>query len=95
LAIWTGTALPANRNSTPSWRTILPTNPWLQLTNVAGLGGTNVTFAPTNDLTGAFSVEFTTNFLDWLFLGPAKPRYLFTDTKTPVEPQRDYRLRWP
>ena len=70
-------------------------SPFLQMTNVAGLGGTNVTFALTNDLSGAFSVEYTTNLLDWLFLGPATPRYEFTDTNAPAEPQRSYRLRWP
>ena len=72
-----------------------PNSPFLQMTNVAGLGGTNVTFALTNDLAGAFSMEFTTNFLDWYFLGPATPRYLFTDTNAPAVPQRFYRLRWP
>jgi hypothetical protein len=72
-----------------------PTSPWLQMTNVAGLGGTNVTFALTNDLTGAFSVEATTNLADWLLLGPAVPRYEFTDTNAPALPQRYYRLRWP
>jgi len=70
-------------------------SPFLQMTNVAGLGGTNVTFALTNDFAGAFSVEYTTNLLDWLFLGPATPRYLFTDTNAPAQPQRYYRLRWP
>jgi hypothetical protein len=72
-----------------------PNSPFLQMTNVAGLGGTNVTFALTNSLAGAFSVEYTTNLLDWLFLGPATPRYEFTDTNAPAEPQRYYRLRWP
>ena len=70
-------------------------SPFLQMTNVAGLGGTNVTFALTNSLAGAFSVEFTTNLVDWYFLGPATPRYLFTDTNAPAVPQRYYRLRWP
>ena len=70
-------------------------SPWLQMTNVAGLGGTNVTFALTNNLTGAFAVEYSTNLLDWLFLGPATPRYLFTDTNAPANLQRYYRLRWP
>jgi hypothetical protein len=70
-------------------------SPWLMMTNVAGLGGTNVTFALTNDLAGAFSVEYTTNLVDWYFLGPATPRYLFTDTNAPTLPQRHYRLRWP
>jgi hypothetical protein len=71
------------------------TSPWLRMTNVAGLGGTNVTFALSNSLSGAFSVEFTTNLTDWLLLGPATPRYLFTDTNAPASPQRSYRLRWP
>ena len=62
---------------------------------VAGLGGTNVTFALTNSTAGALSVEVTTNLIDWLFLGPATPRYEFTDTNAPAEPQRYYRLRWP
>lgn len=71
------------------------TSPFLYMTNVAGLGGTEVTFALTNDLTGAFSVEYTTNFADWEFLGPATPRYLFTDTNASAIPERYYRLRWP
>ena len=41
------------------------------MTNVAGLGGTNVTFALTNSIAGAFSVEVTTNLSSWQFLGPA------------------------
>ncbi|HOX57256.1 MAG TPA: FG-GAP-like repeat-containing protein [Candidatus Paceibacterota bacterium] len=73
-----------------------PNSPFLQLTNVAGLGGTNVTFALTDDpVAGAFGVEYTTNFADWHFLGPATPRYLFTDTNAPAVPQRHYRLRRP
>jgi hypothetical protein len=72
-----------------------PYSPWLRMTNVAGLGGTNVTFALTNAIAGAFSVEYTTNLADWQFLGPATPRYLFNDTNAPALPQRYYRLRWP
>jgi hypothetical protein len=72
-----------------------PTSPFLQMTNVAGLGGTNVTFALTNSLAGSFSVEYTTNLADWYLLGPATPRYLFTDTNAHAVPQRHYRLRWP
>ncbi len=72
-----------------------PTSPFLKITNVAGLGGTNVTFALTNSLEGAFSVEYSTNLANWYFLGPATPRYFFTDTNTPAGPQRYYRLRWP
>ena len=40
-------------------------------------------------------MEYTTNFVDWLPLGPATPRYGFTDTNAPAVPQRYYRLRWP
>lgn len=73
----------------------LPSSPWLALTNVAGLGGTNVTFSLSNSVLGALTVEYTTNFNTWQVLGPATPRYLFTDTNAPVGPQRFYRLRSP
>src|SRR5690348_18462811 len=56
----------------------------LYLTNVAGLGGTNVTFAVSNSLSGAYSVEASTNLADWQFLGSATPRRLFT---TPTRPR--------
>ncbi len=65
------------------------------MTNVAGLGGRSVTFALTNDLTGAFSVESSTDLLNWSLLGPAVPRYEYWDTNAPAGPQRYYRLRWP
>jgi len=72
-----------------------PHSPWLSLINLAGLGTSNVTFALTNSTAGAFSVEASTNLTDWEFLGPATPRYEFTDTNAPAVPQRSYRLRWP
>jgi hypothetical protein len=72
-----------------------PTSPWLRMTNVAGLGGSNVTFALPNAATGPFRVEYSTNLIDWLPLGPALPRYEFTDTNAPVVPLRHYRLRVP
>jgi hypothetical protein len=72
-----------------------PNSPWLKMTNVAGLGGTNVTFALTNSVTGAFTVEYTTNLLNWFPLGLATPRYLFTDTNAPANLRRYYRLRHP
>ena len=72
-----------------------PASPWLQMTNPAGLGGTNITFALTNAPAGAFSVEFSTNLTDWQFLGPATPRYEFSDTNAPALSPRYYRLRWP
>jgi hypothetical protein len=73
----------------------LPTSPWLAMTNVAGLGGTNVTFALDGSPLGAYTVEYSTNLADWLPLGSATPRYGFTDTNAPVIPQRHYRLRYP
>jgi hypothetical protein len=47
-------------------------------------------FGPSQDSVG-------TNHLNpsGTFLGPAIPRYLFTDTNAPGLPQRLYRLRWP
>jgi hypothetical protein len=51
-------------------------SPWRQMTNAAGLGGTNVAFALTHSTAGAFSMEYTTNLVDWYFLGPATPNYL-------------------
>jgi hypothetical protein len=33
--------------------------------------------------------------VDWIYLGPATPRYLFTDTNAPSLPQRYYRLTYP
>jgi hypothetical protein len=75
----------------PYWQN----SPWLQMTNLAGLGGSNVTFALSNSTAGAFSVEYSTNLIDWYFLGPATPRYLFEDTNAPTQPLRYYRLRWP
>ena len=72
-----------------------PSSPWLAITNVAGLGGTNVTFGLTNDRACAFSVEGSTNLTDWELLGPAIPHYEFMDTNAPVVRERFYRLRWP
>lgn len=72
-----------------------PNSPWLFMTNVAGLGGTNVTFALSNSLAGAYSVEYSTDLVNWYYLGPAIPRYLFSDTNAPAIPQRFYRLSWP
>ncbi len=75
--------------------TYWPNSSWLQMTNVAGLGGSNITFALSNSTTGAFGVEFTTNLVNWEFLGLVAPRYLFTDTNAPTQSQRFYRLRYP
>jgi hypothetical protein len=72
-----------------------PTSPWLAVTNAAGLGGTNITFAMTNATLGAFSVECSTNLTDWEFLGPATPHYEFMDTNAATMRERFYRLCWP
>lgn len=77
------------------WASYWPTSPWLYLTNTAGLGGTNVTFALTNSTAGAYSVLMSTNLVNGDYLGPATPRYEFTDTNAPATPKRFYRLRWP
>jgi hypothetical protein len=71
------------------------TSPWLYLTNVAGLGQSNVTFQLTNSLEGAFSVQVSTNLNDWQPIGSAIPFYKFTDTNAPGAPTRYYRLQWP
>ena len=54
-----------------------------------------MTFALSNSISGGYSVEVSTNLTDWLPLGPATPRYLFTDTNSPTAPQSYYRLRYP
>ena len=72
-----------------------PSSPWLVLTNAAGLGNSRVIFALSNSIAGAYSVEYSTNLVDWRYLGPATPRYEFADTNAPVSPKRYYRLRWP
>jgi Concanavalin A-like lectin/glucanases superfamily/Domain of unknown function (DUF5011)/Regulator of chromosome condensation (RCC1) repeat len=73
----------------------LTASPGFYMTNVAGLGGPNVTFAVGNSNVSSFSVETTTNLTNWQYLGPALPRYLFTDTNFPMGPKRFYRLRYP
>ncbi|HEU5122719.1 MAG TPA: FG-GAP-like repeat-containing protein [Verrucomicrobiae bacterium] len=73
----------------------LATSPYLQITNSIGLGSNVVSFALTNDFAGAFTVEYSTNLTDWQPLGPATPRYQFTDPDASSNPQRFYRLRWP
>jgi hypothetical protein len=72
-----------------------PHSPWLYMTDTAGLGSTNVTFALTNASAWNFSVLMSTNLLDWDYLGLATPLYQFFDTNAPAVPQRYYRLRWP
>ena len=67
----------------------------LWLTNTWGLGGQTVSFALPNSAADAFSVLVSTNLVNWDYLGPATPRYGFTDTNAPGTPRRFYRLSWP
>ena len=62
---------------------------------MAGLGGTNVSFTLPNSVAGAYTVQYSTNLVNWIPLGPAIPRHLFTDTNAPTVPQRYYRLSYP
>jgi alpha-tubulin suppressor-like RCC1 family protein len=73
----------------------LATSPYLLITNAAGLGQSNVTFALSNSLGGNFTVEFSTDLANWQNLGLATPRYSFIDTNAPAAPQRYYRLKYP
>jgi hypothetical protein len=70
-------------------------SPWLYMTNIAGVGGTNVSFALDNSVLGAYSIQYSTNLVNWYYLGAATPRYLFTDTNAPALPKRYYRLSYP
>ena len=72
-----------------------PSTPWLQMTNTAGLGTTNISFGLSNALTATYNVEVSTNLVDWTLLGPALPRYDFLDTNAVDNVQRYYRLRLP
>jgi hypothetical protein len=72
-----------------------PYSSWFRMTNVAGLGGTNVTFQISNSTATAFTVQYSTNLSNWFDLGQAMPRYSFIDTNAPAQPQRYYRLRYP
>ena len=67
----------------------------LYMTNVTGLGHSNVTFQLTNSLEGGFSVQVSTNLIDWQPLDTAIPVFEFTDTNAPAGPTRYYRLSWP
>ena len=70
-------------------------SPPLRLGNVAGLGGPHVTFSLTNLAFASYSVQCSTDLVNWYYLGPASPRYLFTDPEAPALPRRFYRLTYP
>jgi len=72
-----------------------PTSPWVTMTNVAGLGSTNIQFALTNANNWDFSVLVSTNLTSWQYLGPATPLYQFADPQSTNRPTRYYRLQWP
>jgi hypothetical protein len=70
-------------------------SPWLLMTNTASPSATNVTFALADPALGAYSVEASTNLVNWMPLGLASPRYNFDDTNGTGSPIRHYRLRYP
>ncbi|MCC6820672.1 MAG: hypothetical protein IT579_08085 [Verrucomicrobia subdivision 3 bacterium] len=70
-------------------------SPWLYMTNVLGLGESQVTFSLSNSIASVLSVEVSTNLMNWDFLASTAPRYLISDTNAPASPMRYYRLRWP
>jgi hypothetical protein len=72
-----------------------PNSPWLQMTNPMKLPDGFFQFALTNASAWNFSVEVTTNLMNWEFLGTAFPVYQFLDPLSTNAPQRHYRLRWP
>jgi len=72
-----------------------PYSPWLAMTNVTSWGEGTFQFALTNSTAWMFSVEVSTNALDWEALGVAVPVYQFRDSEATNQPQRFYRLRWP
>ena len=72
-----------------------PNTPWMQFTETVGLGTTNVDFSIDNNIDSIFSVEVSTNLVDWAILGPALPYFRFADTNAITAPTRHYRLVWP
>jgi hypothetical protein len=73
----------------------LATSPYLLITNSTGLGQSNVNFTVSNGLISAYTVQTSTDLVNWVNLGPALPLYNFTDTNAPAAPQRFYRLVYP
>jgi hypothetical protein len=65
------------------------------MTNMAGLGTSNLTFALSNATAWNFSVLSSSNLTDWDYAGQANPCYQFNDTNAPAAANRYYRLRWP
>jgi uncharacterized delta-60 repeat protein len=73
-----------------------PYSPWLQMTNPASLGGGLLQFSLADAGAWLFSVEASTNLVDWEALpDPAWPVYQFWDPPVTNAPTRFYRLRWP
>jgi hypothetical protein len=70
-------------------------SPWLYMTNGAGLGQTSVSFALSSQTLSAYTVQSSTNLVDWTTVGPASPRYLFNDINATTNVQRYYRLVYP
>lgn len=69
--------------------------PWLELTNIVGLGQEQVTFELPGLMSSPFVVEASTDLTRWEAVGIAQPRFEITDTNAPSLPQRYYRLQMP
>jgi hypothetical protein len=67
----------------------------LYMTEVAGLGSSDVTFSLLNSPAVNFTVQSSTNLFNWQNLGPVSLKYHFTDTNTPPGSNRFYRLSYP
>lgn len=90
---YSGPFNPSDLGALSSYAFLFP--PFLGMTNVAGLGGTNVTFeAPAVELLG-LRIESSTDLNTWSPLGVALPFFHFTDTNAVTGPQRFYRLSKP
>ena len=70
-------------------------SPWIEITNAAGVGTSNLMFALPNPGGWAFTVEISTNLTTWAPAGSAAPTYRFDDSAGATEGTRYYRLVWP
>ncbi len=70
-------------------------SPWLEITNAAGVGTSNLMFALPNPGGWSFTVEISSNLTTWTPAGEASPAYRFYDAAGTNAATRYYRLVWP
>ena len=70
-------------------------SPWLEITNAAGVGTSNLMFALPNPGGWSFTVEISSNLTTWAPAGEASPAYRFNDSAGTNAGTRYYRLVWP